>query len=81
MNEGWGVRQTAYTEDKHVVPVGDLIDHVPDDCPCGSRDELWADEKGIEFWIVTHNSLDGRELSDPGYLVPQGAKSIWSSDE
>lgn len=45
----------------HVYPLDDLVTHVLDGtgCPCGV-----AIEDGPEYRIpmVTHNSLDGREL-------------------
>lgn len=47
----------------HVLPVNDLIDHAcDDDCVCGPDTEFV--EGGS---IVTHHSLDGRELKEADY--------------
>lgn len=48
----------------HAVPIGDLIDHVLTDCPCGPRTEAVAHPDGSFGWIVVHHSLDGREASE-----------------
>lgn len=53
----------------HVLPVGDLIEHDTSstDCACGPN--LTIGENG-EIWatpIVTHHSLDGRELQEVDY--------------
>lgn len=54
----------------HVVPVGDLIAHDSDggDCPCGPTAEAVMRDDGSNGWLVTHHSLDGRELpiTSPG---------------
>ena len=48
-----------------VIPLGDLIEHTPDDCPCGPTRGL---ERGVhassDFYYVAHHSLDGRERSE-----------------
>jgi hypothetical protein len=49
----------------HVVPVGDLIEHPDDDCPCGPTSELVPIDDGPDGWVITHHSLDGRERFEP----------------
>lgn len=48
----------------HVVPVADLIEHtlLDEDCPCGPTTEPVEAEDGHIGWLITHHSLDGREL-------------------
>ena len=49
----------------HVQPVNDLIEHEDsDDCPCGPVVEPVPRDDGSMGWIVTHHSLDGRELKE-----------------
>lgn len=48
----------------HVVPLGDLIEHVHEDCPCGPRTEPVEREDGSMGWLVVHHSLDGREIGE-----------------
>lgn len=49
----------------HVLPVNDLIEHEDsDDCICGPMSTLIRRGDGSDGWIVTHNSLDGRELNE-----------------
>ena len=49
----------------HVVPVGDLIEHVlTGDCPCGPADKPVERDDGSVGWLVVHHSLDGRELAE-----------------
>ncbi len=50
----------------HVAPVGDLIEHDTSgesDCVCGPRSRPVKREDGSVGWVVTHSSLDGRELA------------------
>lgn len=51
----------------HALPVGDLIEHEDEgeQCPCGPTVEPVADDDGSFGWLITHHSLDGRELSEP----------------
>ncbi len=49
----------------HVMPVNDLIEHVFEDCPCGPTTEPVMRDDGSNGWLVTHHSLDGRELTEP----------------
>ena len=51
----------------HVYPNNDLIDHDTEsgDCPCGPTSEPVFDADGACGWVVTHHSLDGRELNEP----------------
>jgi hypothetical protein len=45
----------------HVVPLGDLIEHQENDCPCGPTTHPVMREDGSNGWVITHHSLDGRE--------------------
>ncbi|WP_170931965.1 hypothetical protein [Brachybacterium massiliense] len=49
----------------HVYPVDDLIAHdtETEDCICGPKIELVPSETG-DGWLITHNSLDGREAKE-----------------
>jgi len=49
----------------HVVPINDLIDHVPD-CICGPKTEPVPGKDGSFGWLTTHHSLDGREAHEGG---------------
>jgi hypothetical protein len=53
----------------HVLPVNDLIEHYAngEDCPCGPTVEFVPpeDESQEDGWLITHHSLDGRELVEP----------------
>ncbi len=50
------------SDDVHVVPVNDLIEHEDgDDCPCGPAMIPVEREDGSIGWVVSHFSLDGRE--------------------
>lgn len=74
MSAGWIVVEPEQSEDQHVVPVMDLIDHRPTDCACGPRTEAVPREDGSMGWLVVHHSLDGREADEPdhkGEHVPQ----------
>lgn len=51
----------------HVEPINDLIEHDTSgqaECVCGPRTRPVKREDGSVGWVVTHNSLDGRELSE-----------------
>jgi len=56
----------------HVLPVDDLIEHkdVGDDCVCGPTVEPVEGDDGYIGWLISHNSLDGRELREQGGSVP-----------
>lgn len=50
----------------HVLPVDDLIEHeASDTCICGPTTEAVFRDDGTNGWLVTHNSLDGRERQEP----------------
>ena len=51
----------------HVYPTADLIEHDTEgeDCACGPTTEPVMREDGSNGWLVTHHSLDGREVSKP----------------
>ena len=48
----------------HVYPIGDLIEHDTDseDCICGPQVEAVPRKDGTLGWVYTHHSLDGREI-------------------
>lgn len=48
----------------HVEPVNDLIEHEDNDCLCGPDVEAVFRNDGSNDWLITHHSLDGRELSE-----------------
>ncbi|MEU8101746.1 hypothetical protein [Streptomyces rubiginosohelvolus] len=51
----------------HVYPVEDLIEHnveEGDGCVCGPRTTPVKRDDGSMAWVVTHHSLDGRELTE-----------------
>lgn len=50
--------------EQHVLPVGDLIEHELEHCPCGPSHERLAREDGTDEWMVVHHSLDGREREE-----------------
>jgi hypothetical protein len=53
----------------HVYPVEDLIEHnveEDDACICGPRTTPVKRDDGSMAWVITHHSLDGRELPEEG---------------
>lgn len=48
----------------HVVPIGDVWTHEEVDCTCGPTVEPVPRDDGSFGWLVTHHSLDGRELHE-----------------
>lgn len=57
-------------DDVHVMPVADLIEHEWQDCPCQPLVEPVPRDDGSMGWLVTHHSLDGRELRERGENIP-----------
>jgi hypothetical protein len=54
------------SDERHVHPVGDLIEHdLTDDCPCGPAQQPVKREDGSIGWVVVHHALDGREFATP----------------
>ena len=52
-------------DEVHVVPVNDLVGHaIEDDCVCGPVTEPVPREDGSMGWVVSHQSLDRRELRE-----------------
>lgn len=46
----------------HVVPLGDLVEHMADDdCVCGPTTRPVERDDGSVGWLMVHASLDGRE--------------------
>lgn len=56
------------SDTRHVVPNGDLIEHDwqthEPTCVCGPTTRPVKREDGSVGWVITHNSLDGRELNE-----------------
>lgn len=54
------------SESIHVIPVNDLVAHDTDggDCICGPDTEPVERDDGSIAWLVSHHSLDGRELEE-----------------
>jgi hypothetical protein len=52
----------------HVYPQNDLIGHDTSTseagCACGPQQRPVAREDGSVGWLLVHNSLDGRELTE-----------------
>lgn len=48
----------------HVLPLDDLITHDSDTCACGPTTEPIKRDDGGIGWVITHHSLDGRELHE-----------------
>lgn len=53
---------------QHVHPVSDLIEHDTETdqavCVCGPTTRPVARADGSVGWLITHSSLDGRELDE-----------------
>ncbi|MDF3308731.1 hypothetical protein P3H15_27310 [Rhodococcus sp. T2V] len=60
----WTAAFADGTNDVHVTPDDDLVDHLTEDCPCGVTTEPIPGPDGSIAWLVTHHSLDGRELHE-----------------
>jgi hypothetical protein len=73
---GWRITPTGRGI-VHVHPRRDQLDHVLDDspptCPCGPHVEPvpLEDHPGVHAFLITHASLDGRELLEDDYLGPR----------
>jgi hypothetical protein len=48
-------------DDVHVHPLGDLVEHEPDDCVCGPTVEPVPRDDGSMGWCIIHHALDDRE--------------------
>ena len=62
ISSGWDL---GFGEDDslHILPHGDLRDHMDADCPCAP-----VFDKELGAW--SHNSFDGREAFDNGERKP-----------
>ncbi len=60
----------------HVVPDGDLIDHLAElgGCPCGPSRQPVVNRAGRRLWVTVHHSLDGRERDDPATTPAEKAQ-------
>lgn len=55
----------AMTDNIHVVPENDTVEHDDDDdCVCGPQQKCVERDDGSMGWVVVHHSLDGRELDE-----------------
>ena len=57
----------------HVYPEADHIEHDTDhgeDCICGPDVEAVFRDDGTNGWLITHHSLDGREIGKPATTAP-----------
>jgi hypothetical protein len=72
MGGQWLTQQTA-DDVVHAIPLDDEIvhDHA-DTCPCGPTARPTPMRGDATGWIVTHHSLDGRELDEPDYRQAGG---------
>jgi hypothetical protein len=52
------------TEDWHVMPNNDRIEHTFIDCPCGPEVDPVKRDDGSIGWVLVHHSLDGREKAE-----------------
>lgn len=53
------------SEAVHVEPVNDLIEHEDSDkCVCGPDVEAVFRDDGSNGWLISHHSLDGREMNE-----------------
>lgn len=48
----------------HIIPLNDLIEHEDEDCVCGPEVEPLVQDDGSIDWLISHHSLDGRELKE-----------------
>lgn len=62
-DQTWDARLHPHADEVHVLPVQDLIEHTEGDCVCGPATEPVKRPDGSVGWLITHNSLDGREAS------------------
>lgn len=63
-NPGWALHeeQDGEVTTVHVSPIGDYIEHEPENCLCGPNQEIMSDADFTKMFIISvHNSLDGRE--------------------
>ena len=52
-------------DEVHVVPLNDLVGHTADgECVCGPETEPVPRNDGSMGWVVSHQSLDRRELQE-----------------
>ena len=49
---------------QHVLPINDLFEHAEENCLCGPIIEPVPRDDGSFGWLITHHSLDGRELKE-----------------
>lgn len=67
-NPGWECATWDDGDHCHVLPLHDLIEHAEDDdgdCVCGPSVSLDEKTDGTPYWLITHDSLDGREAGEP----------------
>lgn len=60
----------AVTVCVHNWPTDDLVEHeLSPDCVCSPTEERIVSDDGVARFVFTHNSLDGRELTEPDRAV------------
>lgn len=65
---GWQMDTWDGGNHAHVHPLNDLVEHTFNDqgeCACGPRIEAITQKTGSIGWMISHNSLDGRERYEP----------------
>jgi hypothetical protein len=51
---------------EHVIPANDLIEHdANENCVCVPTAQGVFRDDGSTGWVITHHSLDGREMVEP----------------
>jgi hypothetical protein len=60
----WTAIRAPVGDDVHILPDHDNLAHTYDDCICGPTTECVPREDGTLGWMLTHHSLDGRELNE-----------------
>lgn len=65
-NDG-NIEAVRHADNMHVLPVGDLVGHDEESslCVCGPSVQSVTRSDGSIGRLVTHHSLDGRELREP----------------
>lgn len=61
---GWDVRFPVDSDEAHVVPVNDRVQHDAVDCICGPTCTPHERADGSIGFLLAHHSLDGREAME-----------------
>ena len=65
-NEGTQSEVSCMSDDIHVMPVNDLMEHTNDDSECPCKPKVIVEGANL---IYVHNSWDKRELTEQARLV------------